>query len=177
MTFFKYEQIPFEVVIVAPNPPAGLNGFSRVNITNLGLKIAINDSLDDATPLAEQASWTKDTNTNIFSGTLNLNTAAMTSYVGSSDKTPFFFVLIYDGTNWVPILQETCNVLVGTLQQTTTSPDPSRVYLDFDESMGVFVPRVMGAGESIIIPSPNGQYRRIIGCNDDGTARDDIEEV
>lgn len=178
LTFGKYEQLPLEVVIIEPDSTrGGLNDFTRLDITDLGLKVIINDTLDDASPLVELSGVdvTKDTGRRAFLGTLNLNTAGMTSYIGSTDKTPYFLVLIYDGTNWVPVLQETCSVLVTAATQTTVSPDPSRQYMDYNENLGVFVPRVMGPGESIVIPSLNGLYRRIIGCNDDGTARDDIE--
>jgi hypothetical protein len=175
--FLKYEQYPFEVVIVEPDSTSGgLNAFTRVPIADLTLKMAINDTLDDATPLAETSggSWTKDTSRNVFIGTLSLNTAAMSSYI-TADKTPYFELEITDGTNRVKILQEDCAVALSLMPVTTTSPDPSRTYLDYNETLGIFVPRVMAAGESIVIPSPNGLHRRIIGCNDDGTARDDIE--
>ncbi len=175
--FLKYEQYPFEVVIVEPDSTdGGINAFQRVDITDLTLKMAINDTLDDATPLAEQVTWTKDTSRMVFSGTLNLNTAAMNSYI-TANKSPYFELEITDGTNRVKVLQEACNVALALLPVATTSPDPSRVYLDYNETFGIFVPRVMGNGESISIPSPNGAYRRIIGCNDDGTARDDIETL
>lgn len=174
MGFLKYEQYPFEVVIVEPDPTNPAGRFVRVDITNLSLKMAINDTLDDSTPLAEQTSWTKDTSRNVFSGTLNLNTSAMNTYI-DGDKTPYLELEISDGTNRVKILQETCAVAISLMPVATTSPNPSRVYLDFNEIFGLFVPRVLGNGESITIPSPNGAYRRIIGCNDDGTARDDIE--
>jgi hypothetical protein len=138
--------------------------------------MAINDTLEDSTPLAEQTSWSKNTSTNVFSGTLNLNTSAMNTYI-SATKAPYFELEVSDGTNRVKILQEVCAVAQSLLPVTTTSPDPSRVYLDYNENMGIFVPRVMGNGESITIPSPNGAYQRILGCNDDGTRRDDIEAL
>lgn len=178
MGFLKFEQYPFEVVIVEPDPAGGLNSFTRVDITGLTLKMAINDTLEDATPLAETSggSWTKDTSRMVFSGTLNLNTAAMTTYI-DGDKSPYFELEVTDGTNRVKILQEVCAVAKSLMTVATTSPDPSRVYLDFNEQMGIFVPRAMANGDSISIPSPSGIYRRIIGCNDDGTARDDIETL
>jgi len=67
--------------------------------------------------------------------------------------------------------------MVGVEQQVTVSPDPSKVYLTFEEAMGIFVPRRMGAGETIIIPSPDGHTERTIGANDNGTAQDDMASV
>jgi hypothetical protein len=176
MGFLKYEQYPFEVVLIEPDPDGGAHDFVRVDITDLSLKMAINDTLEDSTPLAEQTSWSKNTSTNVFSGTLNLNTSAMNTYI-SATKAPYFELEVSDGTNRVKILQEVCAVAQSLLPVTTTSPDPSRVYLDYNENLGIFVPRVMGNGESITIPSPNGAYQRILGCNDDGTRRDDIEAL
>lgn len=177
MGFLKYEQVPFEVAIIEPDP-TNPRGFRRIDITDLSLKMVINDTADDATPKAETSggSWVKDTGQNVFIGTLNLNTAAMNDYI-TADKTPFFELEVTSGANRLKILSELCNVSIGVTQTTTTSPDPSRVYLDYNETFGIFVPRSMGNGESIAIPSANGLYRRILGCNDDGTRRDDIEEL
>lgn len=171
--FLKYEQVPFEVVIVEPNPSGGLHSYQRVDITDLSLKMAINDTLDDATPLAEQTSWTKDTSTNTFSGILSLNTVAMNTYI-DGDKTPYFELEITDSNGArFKILSESCNVAKGVLQTTTTSPDPAKLYLTYEEILGIFAPRVMGPGETITWRSPDGTIHRIFGVRDDGSPQDD----
>lgn len=172
MGFLKHEQYPFEVVIVEPNPDGGPNSFVRVDITDLSLKMAINETLGSATPKAEQTSWVKDTSRNVFSGTLDLNTSAMNTYI-DGDKSPYFELEIYDGTNRVKILQETCDVAQSLMPVTTTSPDPARVYLTYEEMLGIFVPRVMGPGETLTWRDFNGNNLRIFGTRTDGTPQDD----
>lgn len=175
MTFLKYEQVPFEVVIIETSRTRGSQKFDRIDITDVSLKMAINQDLDDPTPLAETsgASWAKNTSTNTFTGVLNLNTALMNSYIGAIDKLPYFEIELTTSTGRYRALFETCSVRVGTLQTTTTSPDPSREYLTKDEMMGIFVPRIMGAGETITWRSPDGTIYRIFGVRDDGTPQDD----
>jgi hypothetical protein len=175
IAFLKYEQVPFEVVVVEPDPAGGPNSFARVDITSLSLKMAINDTQDDASPLVEQATWAKNTSTNTFSATLDLNTAGMNSYI-TGDKAPYFEIELFDGTNRVKILSELCTVALSVMPVTTVSPDPTRVYPTLAELMGIFVPRVMGIGETITIPSPSGEYRVILGCNDDATFKADVED-
>jgi hypothetical protein len=174
LKFFKYEQIPLEVVIVEPKTDNPLR-YQRVDITPLSLKVLIHPTLDTAAAHVELSgvSVTKDESRNVFLGTLNLNTSAMNTYVASADKTPYFQVLLYDGTNWVPILQEVCDVVVGLAQQTTTAPDAARRYLTFEEAIGLFVPRVLSPGETITWRSPDGVNYRIFGVRDDGTPQDD----
>src|SRR5688572_4497776 len=66
--FHKYETVPLEIVIVEPRPSGSTNQFDRIDITDLTLRVAINETADTATPKAEQTTWTKNTSTNTFSG-------------------------------------------------------------------------------------------------------------
>lgn len=171
LKFAKYENAPLYIVIVEPKPEGG---FQRVDVTGLSLAVRIHASLDSATPHVEQTSWSKvDANT-AFSGNLNLATAAMNSYVGSSDKTPYFEVQITDGTGaLVKALFETCNVVVGVGQIATVAPDALVRYPTFDEMLGICATRVMKTGESITWIDENGVNRRTIGVRTDGTPQDD----
>ena len=175
LTFAKYETAPFEIVILEPQTEfTGQNQFRRVDITDVSLRMMINDSLDDATPLVEQSTWTKNTSNQTFSGNLPLNTAGMNLYMGSADKTPYFEIEITD-TNGarVKVLTEICNVIVGIGQVASTSPDPLKEYYTKDEVLGLFMPRRGGAGETITLISPDGTHERVLGMRDDGTPQDD----
>lgn len=171
LRFLKYESVPFEICIIEPDPEGGPNDFLRVDVTDLSLKVAINDTLDDAAPLAEQTSWAKNTANNTFTGNLNLNTGAMNSYI-TGDKTPYFEAEVSDSTGArFKVISEVCSVGIGVLQTTTTSPDPAKVYLELDVAKGLFLPRELGDGETITFK--NGIYRRVIGENPDGSPQDD----
>lgn len=177
LSFLQYENIPFEVVIVEPDPDGGVNDFNRVDITDLSMKMAVNDTYDDATPLAEQASWTKSTANNTFTGALNLNTGSMNTFIGSNNsQNAIFEVEILDSTGArSKIITETCLVKRGVLQTTTTSPDPAKVFLELDQAKGLFLPRVLGDQETITFR--NGVYRRVIGVNADGSGLDDFYQI
>lgn len=175
LTFRRQEIIPFEVVIVEPDPTRGPSFFRRVDITDVTLEMAINDALQDDTPLAHTpgASWSKNTSTNTFTGSLDLNTSAMNTYI-DGDKTAYFEIrLTTGGGDRVPVITETCNLKKGVLTTTTTSPDPAKMYLTYEEMVGLFVPRILGAGETITLKSPDGTKERILGVRDDGTTQDD----
>src|SRR5687767_8279937 len=96
--FQKYETCPLCIAIVEPCSPWGPNDFQRIDVTNVSLKVAINDTLDDSTPLAEQASFTKNTSTNVFEGNLVLNNATFNSWIGSSEtKTAYLEIEATEG--------------------------------------------------------------------------------
>lgn len=175
LTFAKYDTVPFEIVLVEPQTEfTGQNQFAIVDITDISLTARINDTVDDATPLVEQGTWTKNTAAGTFSGNLVLNTAGMNSYVGSTDKTPYFEVEVLDVAGArVKVLTEVCNVIVGVGQPTTTAPDPLKEYYTKDEQYGLFLPRRSGPGETWTSLSPDGTHERVLGMRDDGTPQDD----
>jgi len=176
LEFAKYENVPLTIVLVEPDPDTpGPNNFVRVDITDLSLKVVINDTTDDGTPLVEQTTWTKNTADSTFTGYLNLNTAAMNSYVGSTDRTVYFEVETTDsaGARVKVLTEDDCSVIVGVAQTTTTAPDAAKIYLSMDEMIGLFARRVMGPGESIRFVDANGVAVRTIGVNADGTPQDD----
>ena len=89
--FNKYEVIPFDVVLVEPDPDLpSLQAFRRVDISNLSLSIALNDTYDDASPLCYQNTFSKNEDTNVFSGSLSLATAALNSWLNANTKSAYF---------------------------------------------------------------------------------------
>lgn len=174
--FAKYENAPLWIMLVEPNPQTpGPNSFVVPDVAGLTLKVVINDTLDDASPLVEQSSWSADSSDGFFKGYLNLNTGAMNTYVGSVDKTPYFEIQVIDsGGGLVKVYTSPCTVLAGVAQVTTTPPDVAKVYLSMAESDGKYMPRRLQPGETITLISPNGEHERIIGIRDDATLQDDI---
>ena len=174
--FIKYETIPFEVVIVQPDVSVvGLDRYSRVDISNLSLSMAINDTYDDATPLVYQPTWTKNENENIFSAELALNTAALNSYLGSSDtKAAFLEIEVQEGTARSKIYIASVTLQNAVTQVTSTTPTPVDEYLTKSQQTAQFAQKVMPAGEQFTITSPSGAYVRIFGVTDGGTAIDQI---
>lgn len=177
--FNKYETIPFEVVIVEPSLVAlGVERYSRVDISNLSLSIAINDTFDDAAPLAYQSTFTKDEDNNVFSGELALNTTALNTYIGSNDsKTAYFEIEIQEGTARSKIYLATITIQNSVTQVSTTAPTPADEYLTKAQTSAQFLQKVLPAGEQITITSPSGTYQRILGVDDGGASIDIIVPV
>lgn len=176
LIFHKYEQVPFEIVIVEPVPGrTDLNSFQRIDIANLTLSVTVNEALDDGSLLALQETWTKDTTENKFSGSLNLNTAAFNTWLGSTaEKSAYFEVQLLDSDgDRVKVVSEACLVRLGVLQTTTASPDPNQNYLTVEQAQGLFVPRILQLGENISWADTNGTIFRTVGTDANGTAIDD----
>lgn len=176
LSFYKYSKVPFEVVIVEPKDSGTPNDFNRVSVTDLSLRMGIGDTKDDSSPLAEFTAWTKNTANNTFTGILDCNTGAMSSYIGSADKIGYFEIQVTDSAGALEkIVSEECDLRVGVLTTTTSSPDPNKIFLELDTAKGLFVTREMGDGESITFK--NGIYRRVIGLNPDGSGQDDYYSI
>lgn len=177
--FNKYETVPFEVVIVEPSRIAlGIDRYSRVDISNLSLSIALNDTFDDASPLAYQNTFTKDEENNVFSGELAINTAALNSWLGSSDsKVAYFEIEIQEGTARNKIFTGQVTVQNSVTQVGASVPSPIDEYLTKAQTSAQFVQKILPAGEQITITSPSGTYQRILGVDDGGAAIDIILPV
>jgi len=178
-TFQRYETVPLCIVIIEPCDPWGPNDFQRIDITNVSLKVAINDTLDDASPLAEQATWTKNTANNTFEGNLVLNNPTFNSWIGSSEtKSAYLEIEATEGVApRVKIYSSAITVKGSVLQPTTTSPDPTREYYTKQEMEGIFVQFRLQPGQTISIPNPANTHERIIGCQDDATELDSVIPV
>lgn len=175
--FQKYETVPLQIVIVEPCSPWGPNNFQRVDITNITLTVAINDTLDDSTPLASQSTFNKTTATNTFNGDLVLNTANMNTYIGAAgtDKAAYFEIEAIEGATTRTKIYTSLVTLKGSVLQTvTSSPDPLQEYLTRQQQEGIFVQFRLKPGQTISIPSPGNVYERVLGANDDGTEQDDM---
>ena len=172
--FVKYENVPFRFYLVE----LADDGFSfnRVNISNLTLIVSIHASFDTATPAAQQATWTKDTTENTFSGELDLNTAGISAAVGSATSVSAYFqITAIDSAGGRRVLyQENITIANSVVQPTTTSPDVTQTYYTAAETDGLFLKSVNGAGVQLTLISPSGNFQRIIGVDDEGQAIDTI---
>lgn len=177
-TFNKYEVIPLEIVIVEPDTSAvGPPTFVRVDISNLSLAVALNDTLDDASPLAYQNSFTKDETTNTFAGTLSLNTAALNAWLTSDSLSAYFEIEVQEGSNVSKIYLQTVTVKKSVAQVGATVPSPVDEYYTKAQANAQFLQPISPAGVQHTITSPGAVYVRIIGVTDDGVPVDQILPV
>lgn len=177
--FTKYETVPMEIVIVEPDLTSRrIDGFSRVDISNLSLSVAIHSGFDTAAPLAYQATWSKDEVQNVFSGELALNTALLNTYLGSSEtKSAYFEIEIQEGTARQKIIILPITLQNAVTQVSAVAPTPQDEYYTKAQILAQFVPRVMGPGEQITITSQGNVKQRVLGVEDGGVSIDQIFDV
>ena len=173
---FKYQSVPMTVCLVEEASDTVLPSYERKAVSNLSLRVSLNDTLDDASPLVQQTTWTADSGTNTFTGTLDLNTAGMNSYVGSAASASAYLQIEFSqsGGGWTPVYQQSITVKNSVTQPTTTTPDPVQTYRTADESDGIYDTPIMRQGVFKVIISSNGQWQRVLGVDDNGTAVDQI---
>ncbi len=175
---YKYQSLPLQVVLVEQDPDGELGQYERKSVSNLSLRISVNDTLDDASPLAQQASFTADSNENTLTGTLDLNTAGMTAYVGSASSVSAYLQIEFSesGGGWVVIYQQALTIKNSVTQPTTTSPSVSATYRTAEESDGIYLTPIARAGIQIGLRSPSNTKVRWLGVDDNGTAIDYITD-
>lgn len=172
--FQKYETVPLQIVIVEPDPDS-YGEFNRVDVSDMTLAVRINDTLDDASPLVEQTSWTKDTDQNCFTGNLVLNTAAFNTYIGSSDSlTAYFEIEAIEATARSKIYRAVVNLKQGVGTVTTTSPDPAQEYFTKEQQIGLFLQARLPPGVQITLVSEDSSATRTIGVSNNKEAIDII---
>jgi len=177
--FNKYETVPFEVVIVEPDlTGARIESFSRVDISNLSLSIAIHSGYDTASPLAYQTTFTKNEELNTFTGELALNTVAMNAFIAAqSSVSAYLEIEIQEGTARSKIYLGQITLQNAVTQVSSTAPVPLDEYLTKAATLQQFVSRVGEPGSQITITSPGGTYQRIYGVDDGGAPIDIILPV
>lgn len=171
--FGKYSKIPLCIALIEPKFPYGLGDYARVDITDVTLKVTVDNMLDTAAPKVEQAVWTKDTANMTFSAVVDLNTVLFNAYVLASEGLEPYFQIEATSPTFNAKYRRTCKIFQSITQPVTVSPDPTKVYPTLDEIAGMFVPRVMGPGESLTLQDGDGQVLRVIGVRRDGTPQDD----
>jgi len=176
--FQKYEVVPFEVVIVEPIEAVGILKYQRVDIGNLSMAMALNDTLDDASPLAYQNTFAKDETENKFSGDLSLATVGLNTWLGSNASLEAYFEIeIQEGTNISKIYQARVTVRNSVSQVGAIVPSPVDEYYTKAQADAQFDKPIGAAGVQKTITSPGNIYQRILGVTDAGEPIDQIVPV
>lgn len=172
----KYETIPLCIVLVEPCSPWGPNNFQRVDITGISLTAALNNTLDDSTPLASNTTWTKNTTLNTFEGELSLNTAGMNAHIGSGETASAIFELdcTEGATARTKIYTRSVTLKGSVLPPVSTPPDQLAEYLTRQQADGLYARMHLGAGQTMTFVSPDGTIQLVLGVRDDSTFQTDI---
>jgi len=177
--FHKYEVIPFEIVVLEPDPDSrSVLSFQRVPIANLSLRMALNETYDDASPLAYQNTFTKDETLNTFTGEFSLATSALNTWLSTTESKDAYFELeISEGSNISKIYQAVVTVHQSVAQVGAVVPSPVDSYYTMAQAEAQFLKPINAAGVQLTITSPGGIYQRILGVTDEGQPVDQIIPV
>lgn len=120
--------------------------------------------------IASNAVWTWDSVGVRFSGTLNLNTAAVETFLGdlAVRQTTLEIAVTDTSGNHLTYIQTTVNLRAEVNETAATSPDPSVHYLTATETAAMYVKKVGLAGESFSLTSPDGTKNVLCYCGNDG---------
>lgn len=173
--FAKYEKIPFDVVLIKPDPDVR-GQWQRLEVADISLTISMHSSLDTASPFVQQATWTKDTSLNTLSGTLDLNTSACNTYVGSNSEVTAYFEVSYidgDGSRQKAYFASV-RIVNAVTQPTSTSPDPAQEYLTAQQCFNLFLKQYNDPGVTCTFVSGSGTITRTLGVTDGAVPTDEI---
>lgn len=156
--------------------------YSLVEMGAFGLRVAIGPPPTGAsggpTPLAIQTGFVWDAANKKFVGSLALNTTEVDAYIGAlTERQAYFEVNLTNGANRDTRLQIGCTLKAVVDEQTSTSPTPADSYLTKNEILATLLKKQGDPGDVNVLVSPNGQYARELGVNDDGSARDNIIQL
>lgn len=172
--FFQYNIKPLQIQVVDPNGTFGSSPYDIIELNGKALRVAITPdptgSAGGPTALALETTWTWNSTGKYFTGSLDLSTAAIGTYIGTAAfKTANFEVTLVDGGNRTTLYQGTVTLRAAGDEGTATAPEPAELYLPKSDSDARYVKREGDAGEVIVVKSANGTYALEIVCNDDGT--------
>lgn len=172
---FQYNVKPLQIQFVDPTGQIGTGtDYSPVDMSGFGLRVALTPT-PTGTPggpavLALQTSWTWNAANQWFTGSLDLSSSAIESYLaGNASATAYFEITLTQSGNRITAFQSQITLKAVGDEGTATAPSLTEQYLTKSETQAGFVPRVMENGGTIVIPSANGAYAIELKCNDDGS--------
>jgi hypothetical protein len=175
----QYGSYALKVYPVYPTkifPPS----FAKVNISGMTLTAGIGVRAGNESLYAYQGTFALNTTEYYFYGNLDCNTSEMNTAIGTSDSISTYFELRLTESGVARVTYQTAIKVYGAVDHVTaggTLPTAAANYLTREECLAMFVKFVGDsgdAGKTIALISPDGTKQRIIGVNDDGSAKDDL---
>lgn len=161
-----------------PIKPAGQYSYVYVSLDGLALDIALGPRAGAEAILARQNIWTPSDDGRYFEATLNLNTTEMNNAIAAADTfSTWFEINLSIAGAFRPTYQEQISlqsVVIGP-SGAANLPTAAVEYLTAAQLRAEFV-RFSGNrnGATIELPSPDGASFRLIGCNNNKTAQDEV---
>jgi hypothetical protein len=162
------ENLPMQIYLVKPS---GIY-YAQENIASMSMKLAVANA-PEATPFVTAYSWSKDTSdgNGYFYTDVDFNTGALDTWMdGSATKNAYMEMEITED-NSVSTIYTTSSLTINafTVPAGTTTVAPGQTALSLEVGNQIYVSKKMGNGESIMIPSPNGNWGTVLRTNNDGS--------
>lgn len=154
--------------------------FAKVDISGMTLTAGIGARAGNESLLAYQGTFSLNTTDRYFYANLDCNTSEMNTAIGTLDSISTYFELRLTESGVARVTYQTPVKVYGAVDHVTAGgslPTAAANYLTREECEAMFVKWVNAAadaGKTITLISPDGTHQRIIGVNDDASAKDDL---
>lgn len=150
--------------------------FSTVTVAGLSLRVAIGNptaATGSGTPTIFQNTFTLDTNTNKFTGELELGASACSTLLGSATSGTFTLEIeVAESAKYTTVFQGGITLKAELIEGAATNPPvPSTSYYTAPETDATFVKKFGAAGDGFYLVSPDGTKRAFVYLDDDGTLK------
>lgn len=168
------DTISIQLSVVEDNPTAGIGAVSLVNLAPYSLKIGLGTTPTGSgggTVIALQTSWTLDSNQTAYTGELSLNTAEVTTFLGTSSSRNAHIEIELKTTAtgaFETVYIGQVEIRAQLITTGSTVPIPGDTALGSAEAAATYVPKLGAAGGSIVLTSSDGTKQGILYWGDDG---------
>lgn len=175
LKIYQGSKLPFRWY---PIKPSGLGQFEYVSLDGITLDIAIGPRAGAEDIKARQNAWTQSADGRYLEAVLNLNTTPLNNAIDTSDTyTTFFEIEMSLAGDGRPVYQEQITIISRVIGPTAGAALPAAAveFLTKAQQDARYV-KYSGNrnGATIDLPSPDGTHHRLMGCNNDGSAQDEI---
>ena len=185
-TFYQGDTVSVEVTLLRRtayyNSTVAGAPFERISIAPLSLRIGIGTpdaAVGSGAPVIYQNEFTKDTTANKFGGEMFFSPSAVATLLGSATTaTSTIEIEVGEDGKYTTVYQGPITIAAELIEEPTTAspPPPGDSYYTRAETNALFVKRDGGAGDVIILRSPDGSKICTLWLDNDGVLHQDITE-
>jgi hypothetical protein len=181
-TFFQGDIVPVQVYLLEPDPDSGPTSFSKIDISNIALLLAVNaappvgNGVD--TPIITQYTWQKNTQESYFYADVAFNTAGVGTLLGASASAPAYLEIeATEGAGKTTLIQQSITIKAEIIEAGSLSVAAPATPLSLEVAMQLFAMKRMGAGETLTLVGPGNAKGVQLGANDDGSLQTDTIDL
>jgi len=183
---FQGDQIPFRIWPVKPTNTVTAPYFTKQSIDNFTLQFSVGARAGSESLLVSQTSWTKvydagSSGTGYLSATVNFNTTNLNNAIASSDSYNTFLEIKLAESGVERVIHQQSLIVIACVQGPGSSsalPTPAADYFTKEQVVALLSQCVKFTGNAngatLTLVSPDGGSQRILGVNNDKSAKDDL---